>query len=259
VGSLAWLVLFLVGVLGGALNSVAGGGTFVVFPALLIAGIPAVAANATATLVLWPGGISSALAYRKDILLPRSFLLALSVASFVGGGIGGWLLIHTPGHAFVQLVPWLLLFATMLLTLGPQINSWLHPKNAVGEVSGNRATFLIATIQFAISIYGGYFGAGMGILMLAALALSEVGNIHVMNGVRSFLGILINGVALVLFVIAHAIVWRVAILMMIGATLAGYFGAAIARRIDPIIVKRFVLVVAWGMTVYFFIRTYHSV
>jgi uncharacterized membrane protein YfcA len=253
------LVLLLAGVLGGALNSVVGGGTFVVFPALLIAGIPAVSANATSTLVLWPGGISSALAYRKDIQLPRSLLLALCAASFVGGGIGGWLLIHTPGHAFVQLVPWLLLFATLLLTFGPRIHAWLRPKTAGAKSSGNRATFLIAAIQFVISIYGGYFGAGMGILMLAALAISEIGNIHMMNGVRSILGILINGVALVLFTAAHAIAWRPAILMMIGATLAGYSGAAIARRIDPKIVKRFVLVVAWGMTVYFFVRTYHLV
>ena len=257
--SLAWLTLFLVGVLGGALNSVVGGGTFVVFPALLIGGIPAVSANATATLVLWPGGITSALAYRNDIRLPRALLLALSVASLVGGGIGGWLLVHTPGAAFVRLVPWLLLFATVLLTFGARINAWLQPKRAREKSGGRRAIFGIAAIQFVISIYGGYFGAGMGILMLAALALMNLGNIHVMNGVRSILAVLINSVALVLFILAHAIAWRPAIVMMIGATLAGYSGAAIARRIDPKLVKRFVLIVAWGMTVYFFAKTYHAI
>lgn len=253
--SLSAILLFLAAVLGGALNSVVGGGTFVVFPALLIAGVPAVAANATATIVLWPGGISSALAYRDQIRLSRTLLIALSAASLLGGGIGAVLLVRTPGAAFVRLVPWLLLFATALLSFGGKLNSLLGVGSGAAE-PGRHATFTVAAIQFLISIYGGYFGAGMGILMLAALALARVGNIHVMNGIRTVLGALINAVALVLFVFVHLIAWRPAILMIVGATLAGYVGAAIAKRIDPKIVKRFVIVIAWTMTAYFFLKTY---
>ncbi|MFZ0737629.1 MAG: sulfite exporter TauE/SafE family protein [Candidatus Acidiferrales bacterium] len=254
--SLSAILLFLAAVLGGALNSVVGGGTFVVFPALLIAGVPAVAANATATIVLWPGGISSALAYRDQIRLSRTLLIALSAASLLGGGIGAVLLVRTPGAAFVRLVPWLLLFATALLSFGGKLNSLLGVGSGAAE-PGRHATFTVAAIQFLISIYGGYFGAGMGILMLAALALARVGNIHVMNGIRTVLGALINAVALVLFVFVHLIAWRPAILMIVGATLAGYAGAAIAKRIDPKIVKRCVIVIAWTMTAYFFLKTYH--
>jgi len=117
----------------------------------------------------------------------------------------------------------------------------------------------VAVAQFLISVYGGYFGAGMGILMLAAYAVAGIGNIHAMNGVRSALGLLINGVAIALFIIDHAISWRPALVMMVGATLTGYTGAMIARRIHPLTVKRFVMLVAWGMTVYFFLKTYHVV
>jgi len=249
------IILLLSGALGGALNSVVGGATFIIFPALLFAGVPAVSANATSSVVVWPAGLASVAAYREDITMPRRLLLILGVASLAGGGVGAWLLLHTPSAAFVQLIPWLLLFASTLFSLGGVITAKL--RTGVSGVHGSgQAVLVVATAQFVISIYGGYFGAGMGTLMLAAYAVGGVGSIHAMNGLRSALGLLINGVAIAWFIAARAVVWRPALVMAIGATLTGYSGAAIARRVDPKKVRRLVMAVAWGMTAYFFLKTY---
>lgn len=248
------ITLFLAAALGGALNAVVGGATFVIFPALVFAGVPAVQANATSSVVVWPGALAGVFAYREDINLSRSLLLALGVAGFGGGAVGAWLLVHTPGAAFVRLVPWLLLFATLLFTFGGAISARLGATHSGSGRYAGKFILSVMLAQFVISIYGGYFGAGMGILMLAAYALANLGNIHTMNGVRSTLGVLINGVAIGLFIYNKAIVWKPALVMIAGSTLAGYFGAVVARRIDPAKVKRFVMAVAWAMTVYFFYR-----
>jgi uncharacterized protein len=250
------VVLFLASALGGALNAVVGGATFVVFPALVFAGVPAVQANATSSVVVWPGAVAGVIAYREDIRLRRNLLLALGCASFSGGAIGAWLLVHTPGAAFVHLVPWLLLFASSLFTFGGAISRRLGANGLHASTNAGLAGVLLA--QFIISIYGGYFGAGMGILMLAAYSVASLGNIHAMNGVRSALGVLINGVAIGLFIYDKAIVWRPALVMIVGSTLAGYFGAVIARRIDPAKVRRLVMAVAWAMTAYFFFKSYRG-
>jgi uncharacterized protein len=252
------LILFLAAALGGALNSVVGGATFVIFPALIFAGVPAIHANATSSVVVWPAALASAFAYRRDITPPRNVLAALATASLAGGAIGAWLLVNTPGSAFVQLIPWLLLFASLLFSFGGSVSARLGLRKAGGRHS-SAALLAIGAAQFVIAIYGGYFGAGMGILMLAAFAVADLGNIHTMNGVRSLLGLLINGVAIATFIVARAIEWRPAIVMVVGATLAGYFGAALARQINPAVVRRLVMAVAWGMTVYFFLRTYRGV
>ncbi len=249
------ITLFLAAALGGALNAVVGGATFVIFPALVFAGVPAVQANATSSVVVWPAAVAGVFAYREDIKLGRSLLFALGIAGFSGGAIGAWLLVHTPGAAFVRLVPWLLLFASLLFTFGGAISARLLGGGV--DTSAGKAILGVTLTQFVISIYGGYFGAGMGILMLAAYAVANLGNIHTMNGVRSALGVLINGVAIGLFIYEKAIVWKPALVMIVGSTLAGYFGAVIARRVDPTKVKRLVMAVAWAMTLYFFFRAYH--
>ncbi len=246
--------LFLAAALGGALNAVVGGATFVVFPALVFAGIPPVQANATSSVVVWPGAVAGVFAYREDINLGRKLLLALGVAGFIGGAVGAWLLVHTSSVAFVHLVPWLLLFASSLFTFGGKISRWLI---GGGDHSAVRGILGVTLAQFAISIYGGYFGAGMGILMLAAYAVANLGNIHTMNGVRSAVGVLINGVAIGLFIYDRAIIWKPALVMIVGSTLSGYYGAVIARRVDPAIVKRLVMAIAWAMTAYFFFKAYH--
>lgn len=245
----------MVAALGGAMNAVVGGATFVIFPALVFAGVPPIQANATSSVVVWPPGLANVFAYRRDIDVPRRVLVALGSVSFAGGAMGAWLLLHTPGGAFIKLVPWLLLFATLVFTFGERLNAQLG--TGLADAQGNgKALAGVAAAQLVISIYGGYFGAGMGILMLAAFAMAGLGNIHTMNGVRSVLGLLVNGVAIAWFILARAIAWRPAAVMVVGATIAAYLGATLARRIDPGKVKRFVSLLAWGMTIYFFLRAY---
>jgi uncharacterized membrane protein YfcA len=249
--------LTLVGAAGGALNAVAGGGTFLAFPALLLAGIPAVAANATCTFALWPGSVASAYAYRHDVDSPPKLLWILSLASVIGGAMGAFLLLHTSNQAFEKLIPALLLFATVVFTFSKVISSKVRGR--LGETNGvHKATLITsALLQFTIAVYGGYFGAGIGILMIAAWSALGFGSIHGINGLRSILGTAINGVALLLFLTAHAIAWGPGALMAVAAITTGYFGAAYARRLPVLVVRRIVLVTAWSMTVYFFWKYYH--
>lgn len=241
-------LLFLAGALGGALNSVAGGGSFIVFPSLLFSGIPPVAANATTTAALWPAGISSTWEYRRDIPTDRRLLAVLAIASAAGGGLGGALLLGTSDATFQVILPWLLLVASVVFTLGPRIarsSASLRIPLAVGAI-----------VQLVISIYGGYFGGGMGILMLATYTLMGMKDIHAMNGMKTLLGMLVNGVANVMFFVLKKVVIAAAVPAAIGSIAGGWAGAALARRVDRRHVRTFVLVVAWAMTAYFFYRSF---
>jgi uncharacterized protein len=252
---LSFVFLFLAAALGGALNSVAGGGSFISFPSLLFAGITPVVANATNSVALWPAAVASAIAYRRELDVPKPVFVALAVASLAGGLGGALLLLRTPDSTFVKQLPWLLFAATMLFTLGPTLSKRLklggggHSRAALG------ATMLA---QLVIAIYGGYFGGGMGILMLAAMSLIGMTKIHTMNGLKSILGVLINGIAVVAFVVSGAVAWEPGIVMVAGGMLGGYGGASVARRVDPRWVRLFVSAVAWAMTVYFFVRAYRG-
>lgn len=248
--------LFVAGASGlaGALNSVAGGGTFIAFPALLLVGVPAVPANATCTLALWPGTVASAYAYRQDVTAPSKLVRVLALTSMVGGAIGAWLLLHTSNVAFEKLIPLLLLFASVIFTSSGWINNRL--KNWNPTPTHNHVLILSAVLQFAIAVYGGYFGAGIGILMIAAWSALGFGNIHGVNGLRSILGSTVNGVALILFILHNSVKWAPAGIMAVTAMATGYFGASYARRLPPMFVRRFVLAIAWGMTAYFFFRYY---
>jgi uncharacterized protein len=242
-------LLFLAAAAGGAINSVAGGGSFVAFPALLFAGVPAVPANATNTIALWPGTVASAFAYRRELRDARRELVPLGIAGLVGGTVGSILLLRTSDHTFVLLIPWLLLFATLLFSFGSAVTHRL--------TGGSQASLGVAVgAQLLISLYGGYFGGGMGIMVLAVLSLLGMTDIHKMNALKAVLGAIVNGVAVVAFVIAGAVRWAPGIVMILGGILGGYAGAAIARQVDPKSVRRLVLVVAWVMTGYFFFRTY---
>jgi hypothetical protein len=244
-----YALLFVAAAIGGAINSVAGGGSFVAFPALLFAGVPPVAANATNTIALWPGSAASAVAYRRELGDVKRELLPLGTASLVGGIVGSILLLRTSDHTFVLLIPWLLLFATLLFAFGGPVTRKL--------TGGKEASLAVGVAaQLFIGVYGGYFGGGIGIMMLAVLALLGMSNIHKMNALKAVLGTLVNGVAVVTFVIAGAVAWVPGSVMIVGGIVGGYAGAAIARRVEPLTVRRLVLVVAWGMTGYFFFRTY---
>jgi uncharacterized membrane protein YfcA len=243
------VLLFVAAAVGGAINSVAGGGSFVAFPALLFAGVAPVPANATNTIALWPGALAGAVAYRRELATVRDTLVPLSVAALAGGLAGSILLLRTSDQTFVLLIPWLLLFATLLFSFGGGVVKRL--------TRGARAPLPVAVgAQLAISVYGGYFGGGMGIMMLAVLSLIGMVDIHPMNALKTLLATLVNGVAVVAFILAGAVVWGPAVVMIFGGIAGGYAGAAVARRVSPQLVRSLVLVVAWTMTVYFFVRTY---
>jgi uncharacterized membrane protein YfcA len=244
-------LLFFAAVLGQALNAVAGGGSFVTFPALLLVGVAPIEANATSTIALWPGALSSAWGYRHDFAASRRTVVVLSATSIVGGLIGALLLLHTPEQRFRALIPYLLGFATLLFAasdvLGNKIRLDTDGRRAHGSLTA------VAIIQLLVAVYGGYFGGGIGIMMLAAFALMDVGNIHSMNGLKAVLGAVINGAAVVTFIIAKLVVWQFAVIMIVGSILSGYFSAKIARRIEPKKVRWVVIVVGVAMTAYFFI------
>ena len=238
------ILLFLAAAIGGALNAVAGGGSFLTLPALIVAGVSPVAANATSTLAFWPASLSSAFAYRGDIKTSRRWIAALGITSVAGGLAGALLLVRTSDSSFLRLLPWLMLTAAATFTFGHRLRRahW-HPGLAA-----------VVVVQFFIATYGGYFGGGIGIMMLATMALVGMTNIHEMNGLKSFLGVSINAVALVTFILSGAITWKYGAMMAVGATLGGYSTAAFARKVDAKYVRTFVIVVGWGMTAYFFIK-----
>jgi uncharacterized protein len=249
--------LFVAAFVGGALNAVAGGGSFIGLPALIFAGVPAVSANATNTLALWPASISSAWAYRRELSAARGWVTPLGVASLAGGVLGGLLLVRTSDGAFLRLLPWLLLVAAATFSFGSTLQRLFaqHPARSVQHSSGLSPQHLpVLVFQFLIAIYGGYFGGGMGIMMLAALTIAGMSDIHEMNAVKSVLAVAINGVALAEFLALGTIAWAPGLIMMAGGFAGGYAGAATARRVNPRIVRGLVTVVAWSMTVYFFLR-----
>lgn len=231
---------------GGAINSVAGGGSFLTFPALLLAGVPAIPANATNNTAMWLGVIASARGYREEIRTYRSVIVPAIVVSIIGSAGGAVLLLHTPPKIFERMIPWLLLFATVVFALSPLITRAHKPKDI-------HSPWQLAA-QFAVAIYGGYFGAGMGIMMLAILTFSALPTMNAMNGVKNLLSIMINGVAVVPFMIAGVIDWPVALVMAVFSMAGGYFGARFFRRVPSNVTRYIVLGIGAGMSAYFFLR-----
>lgn len=252
------LFLFVAALLAGALNSVAGGGSFISFPALVFVGVPEIPANATNTVALWPGAIASMGPYRDVLASKRDSLLLLGILSVIGGVAGAIVLLHTPKATFSALIPFLLLGATLLFTFGPKLTAAVRTRFASGttRAPGWLGTAGVAALQLAMAFYGGFFGGGLGILLLALLALLGMENIHEMNALKVFLNALINGVAVVTFLLAGAVVWTAALVMIAGSIVGGFGGAFYARKMEPIVVRRFVIVVGVTMTIYFFLRAF---
>jgi uncharacterized membrane protein YfcA len=237
--------------LGGAMNAVAGGGSFFSFPALLLVGIAPVSANATNAVALWPASIASMGAYRRELAQQQQPLRLMSALSLAGGAIGALLLLRTSDIAFSRLIPYLLLFATVLFAGSSQITRWVR-RGASGHLQHRHGVFTLM-VQFVIAIYGGFFGAGLGIMLLASLALLGLNNIHEMNAVKVLLSTLIAGVAVLLFALAGAVNWPAALVMVAGSIAGGYGGAALARRLDPRRVRWFVITVGVVLTLYYFV------
>jgi uncharacterized membrane protein YfcA len=251
------LVLFIAAIIGGTLNSVAGGGSFFGFPALLFTGVPAIQSNATNTIALWPGSLASVGAYRRELAAqPRGILFLLIGSSLIGGILGATLLLNTSQTTFIALIPYLLLLATLLFAFSPYITARLRARVSISSKTQRSIPSLIgiAIAQLVISVYGGYFGGGIGILMLATLAMMGMENIHEMNAVKTVLASCINGVAVITFIIAGKVVWVQAIVMIIGAIIGGYGGAYYARKIEQKWIRLFVIIVGIALTLYFFIH-----
>ncbi len=245
-------LIFGAALLAGALNAIAGGGSFISFPALLVASVPPIIANATNALALWPGTLASVKAYRQEIQGQRRDLILFSGLSLIGGLLGALLLLYTDEQRFTALIPYLLLFATLVFTFSPQVTRLAH--RVVGT-SGNKQRILVAVVYLAIAMYGGFFGAGLGILTLAALALLGYTNIHQMNALKTLQASLINGIAVLTFVVTGLIAWTPALVMTVGAMIGGYGGAAIARRINASRVRTVVVWLSIGLTIWFFVRS----
>jgi uncharacterized membrane protein YfcA len=242
------LLLFIAGTITGVMNAVAGGGSFVTFPALLLVGVPAIAANVTTTVATVPGQFASVWAYRHDIRAATEFdirmLLAISV---VGGLIGAVILLETPSAVFAGILPWLMLLATSIFAFGN-----FAPKAILQRVTIKTRGVLVA--QFFIAVYGGYFGAGIGFMMLAALTLYGMRDIHAMNGLKLVLALCMTVVSSVAFVLAGKVYWTEALVMCVATLLGGYFGALGAKRVRPDIIKVFIVVLGAALTVYFFVH-----
>lgn len=238
---------------GGVINSVAGGGTLFTFPALLGVVTP-VLANGTSTTALFPGSIASGFAYRTELAKVKPMLLLLLAPSLVGGACGALLVTRFPEQVFASLVPWLLLLAAVLLILQRPIARWIgaHP-HAKPEPSTKAA---VVFFQFLVAVYGGYFGAGIGILMLSSLSFMGISDIHEMNALKTVLASIINGISCVVFIMDGAVVWKLALVMVVSAIIGGYVGARIARRLSQQVVRSIVITVGLGVAAYSFYKNF---
>lgn len=243
--SLTQLLLVVVAALvGGVMNSIAGGGTLLTFPALVALGIPPINANATSTVALWPGALGSMWGYRRELTGSRLWALGFAAPSLLGGAVGAWLLLRTPPDRFSAVVPWLVLGATFLFMLQRPLVRWIAQRRerAAGgpsdaDLTANRPPMTILWYQFAVAVYGGYFGAGVGILMLAALGFMGLRNIHRMNGLKNWGGLCMNAVAAAMFAFSGLVSWSVALAMAVGAIAGGYLGSRTAQRVPQDLVR----------------------
>jgi uncharacterized membrane protein YfcA len=251
------ILLFAAAVCAGTLNAVAGGGTFISFPVLLFTGVLPVQANATNTVALWPGLAASSAAYLKLLDLPRRILVPLLATSVIGGLAGALLLLKTPQHTFLHLVPWLLLGGTLLFTFGNRIRVMAGRDSAAEELQNTSWPMIvgISAFELLVGIYGGYFGAGIGFLALGMLALLGMHDIHAINAVRTLLAAVINASAVLTFILARAVLWPQCVVMIVGALAGGWFAARYVQKLDPRKVRRAVIALGWAMTSYFFVTT----
>jgi uncharacterized membrane protein YfcA len=241
-------LLFFAGLLGGMLNAVAGGGTFITFPVLVFTGVPPVAANATTTVAALPGYLASALAFRHDIrAISDAPILKLTLWTMIGGTFGAGLLLVSSNKAFALLVPFLLLIATVVFY-------WSEPiRRAASRWQSVVTPFGLGTV-LPMAVYGGYFNGGLGIIMLAVFAMWGMHDLHQMNGLKSWLSFALALIAFVVFAIGGKIVWIPCAIMSAGTILGGYLGAPVARRIPREMLRRLIAVVGFGMTAIFFWR-----
>jgi uncharacterized membrane protein YfcA len=240
----------------GAINSVAGGGTLISFPALVAFGEPEIISNATNTAALWPGSVSGALGYRKDTRIQRSLFITLAIPSFAGGLLGAAVLVFTSPDLFRHVVPFLILFATLMLASQDIISRRLKRGSGREEDVSIAGRVWGVLFQLFVATYGGYFGAGIGILMLGSLSVMGLRDIHKMNAIKTPLAAIINVTAFVFFAFRGLVVWYLAGLMMVGAIIGGYAGARLAKHVNPRLLHYGIIIVGLLVSGWFFLKAF---
>ncbi len=245
----AWL--FGAGLLAGAMNALAGGGSFVTLPVLIAAGVPSVQANASSTVALWPGGAASAWTYRAGRRTLCGVAVPGMLAATLGGGlVGSLLLLWTPSSAFDTVLPWLMLAASVALAFGRRVGVRMQGRAFRGR------TALVVGMQFGLGLYGGYFGGAVGLMMMAVWSLLGESEIKALNGPRTMLVTAANSVAVLTFVIAGAVRWPQTAAMLVGGLAGGVVGARLGRRVPAGVTRAVTLCFTLGVTIVFFVRAY---
>lgn len=244
---LTYSLLFLAALGGGAMNAVAGGGTFLTFPSLTFSGLSLLAANATSTVALWPGTITSAIALRQQWATYRQRLIGLLGISLVGGLIGALLLLRIPSDALGRIFPYLLLTATLLFAFKSRIEQG-------GAVSRAAPSWLQTVVLFGVAVYGGFFGGGMGIMFMATFSLLGMPDLHHANALKVLMTVVVNGISVITFVVVGVVVWPSALVMVGGSILGGYLGAHYAKRVSPARLRQIIVTIGLVLTAYFFWR-----
>ncbi|EGA68779.1 hypothetical protein VISI1226_10637 [Vibrio sinaloensis DSM 21326] len=253
-----WILLLGAGIVGGVINSIAGGGSFFTFPALMFVGLPPVVANATNTFAACAGYISGTYGFKKDIVQHTDKLIPIILWSLLGGGLGAYLLLSVDESVFVEAIPWLLLFATLLFLYGQQLNQWFASFAKRKGLSPIWATTTLAICLVLVSAYGGFFNAGLGVIVLSYLVLAGYTDINQMNGLKLLVSSSVSLVAIVIFVMDGSIDWLRGTVVMLGTLIGGYAAARLSRNVAQQHVKMFVAFSSALMTAYFFYDTYLS-
>jgi len=249
-------LLFIAGFLAGILNSIAGGGTFITYPAFILVGLPPIMANATNTFASCSGYLSGVVAFKDELKSHKKELPKFVVISFVGGISGAWLLLQTPEQVFREVVPWLMLFATVLFIVGEKLNLMLRQLTARYKYASVLGALSSILLFLAICIYGGFFNAGQGIICLSYLALVGYTNINAMNGIKLLSSACVALVAIAVFIYHGSIAWSEGLIVLIGALIGGYSAAKLSTRLPQSLIRGIVILISVGVTAYFFYDVY---
>lgn len=248
------IFVIIAGIVAGIINAIAGGGTFIAFPTLMATGVPALVANATCTVGVMPGVLASTIGYRKQFAAYKRYLPALCIIGAIGGAMGGVILMHTSNDDFKVMVPWLLLLATVVFAFGKQITNFTK---RFGSDEPTKLTYIIlAMLMIIVSVYGGFFGAGVGIMLLAMFQVMRLDNIHEMNALKVLVSIAIHGAGAIALMFGDLINWSFAALLAIGTVIGGYATSKLIQGLPQYVVRGFVLFIAVATTLYYFEKQY---
>jgi uncharacterized membrane protein YfcA len=251
-----WTWLVVAAFLGGLLNAVAGGGSFLLFPAMLGMKMLPIQANATNTVALWPGQLTSIAAYREDIRKNLRLAVLMGAAGLLGGTAGAIVLLNTPQLTFLHMVPWLLLVAASIFAVSGPVARWLERRKASHVQTGGPRRLPVFLCTMAVCFYIGYFGAGAGFLIITLLSLFGIQDLNEINALKVVSTTMANGIAFVLFVFNGQVIWKYCLLAMVTAAIGGYTSASMARRVPQRVLRGLVVGIGLGMAAYFFWKTY---